>query len=317
MPSGMLCGSGLYESRYSPMNASVKLIETVAPTSVHIRTEVPEGHPSVPILGTERSGSGTVVDTGGLVVTVNYVVLGAETAEVTFLDGRTTCGVVVARDFFTGLAAIEVQGRSGPTARVGSSKEVAAGDDVFIVASASPTNPRINSGAVFDIGPFDAYWEYHLDRGIRTTAMNPGLGGGGLFSVRGDLIAVVALELGEIGRFTLGIPIEDLSATRRVGAASSLGASPTRRAWLGIFCYELHAHVIIGGLLPGSPAERGGLRPGDVILLVDGQKISERAGLYRCLWAHEPEEKIAFRVFREHAIREVQVLAADAEIFFA
>jgi S1-C subfamily serine protease len=62
------------------MNASVKLIELVLPATVALKTEVPEEHPSAQILGTERLGTGVVIDPGGLILTVNYVVRGSYTA---------------------------------------------------------------------------------------------------------------------------------------------------------------------------------------------------------------------------------------------
>ena len=66
---------------------------------------------------------------------------------------------------------------------------------------------RVSNGAVSYIGPFDANWEYVLDRAVMTTAMNPGLGGGPLLDPRGEVLGVVSLNLNEIGRFSLAIPI--------------------------------------------------------------------------------------------------------------
>jgi len=299
------------------MNASVKLIESVVPTSVNIRATVPDSHPSAQLLGTERNGSGTLVDEAGVFLTVNYAVLGAASVEVTLGDGSTLPGQVVAQDFYTGLAAVTIPGRGFTAAAVKSSETVALGEEVFILASAGDAGRRINSGAISGLGPFDAYWEYRLERSIRTTAMNPGFGGGGLFLSTGELIGVVALELGEIGRFTLAVPVEYFLDHRDELLSHGRRTSRPRRAWVGMFCYELRDNVVVGGILPGAPGEHGGLKPGDVILVVDGQRITERRTLYQCLWERQPGDLISFQVFRNRAVQNLSVVAADAEIFFA
>src|SRR5437879_12170571 len=78
----------------------------VLPATVHIRAEIPETHPSSRILGTERMGTGTLIDADGLVLTVNYVVLGAPQVRVTLLDQRAYVAEVVHHDFASGLAQI-------------------------------------------------------------------------------------------------------------------------------------------------------------------------------------------------------------------
>ena len=79
----------------------------------------------------------------------------------------------------------------------------------------------------------------------------------------------------------------------------------------------MREHVVIAGVLPGTPGERGGLRPGDVVVSVDDQPVAERHDLYARLWEHQPGDVIRFQVFRDDAVREVLVESADAEAFFA
>jgi serine protease Do len=90
------------------MNASVKLIELVLPATVALKAVVAEEHPSAQILGSERFGSGVVIDPAGLILTVNYVVLGARSIEVTLLDGTDVEGTVVAQDFASGIAVVDM-----------------------------------------------------------------------------------------------------------------------------------------------------------------------------------------------------------------
>jgi S1-C subfamily serine protease len=299
------------------MNASINLLQSVLPMSVGLRVTVASAHASAQILGTERLGSGTLVDPSGIVLTVNYVVLGADTVEVTLLDGTQVTGHVISQDFFSGLAAVKIPGEGYPSARWTSGAELRTGQELFIVAAAGGSQRRVNTGAISSLDPFDAFWEFHLDRGITTTAMNPGLGGGGLFTNRGELAGVVSLDLNEIGRYTLAVPAEHFFVHRDELLRFGKRVSRPPRAWVGLYCYMLREHVIIAGVLPGTPGERAGLRAGDVVLSIDEVPIGVRADLYQRLWEHKPGELVRFHVFRDNAVVEVPVHTGDAEAFFA
>lgn len=298
------------------MNAAVGLIERVLPAIAHVQAEIPAAHPSARILGTERMGSGTVVDGGGFVLTVNYVVLGAERVKVTLLDRRTYVGEVVRHDFVSGLALVRIPEQGLPYLTPASTRDLAVGQEAFIVASVGEGAARLANGAISYLGPFDANWEYVLDRAIMTTAMNPGLGGGPLVDTRGQVVGVVSLNLNEIGRFSLAIPadyyLEDQDAF-----VSGRARPQATRAWLGIFCYAVKDHVVIAGLLSGGPGESAGLRAGDVILSIDGQDVSDRRSLYRLLWTHRPGEQVVLRIIRGKELRTITVASGDAEEFFA
>jgi len=299
------------------MNASLKLLQSVLPTSVGLRVKISSAHPSAQILGTDRMGTGTLIDPSGIVLTVNYVALGAETIEVTLLDETRLNGHVIAQDFFGGLAAIKIPGDGYPAARWASTQGLRTGQEMFIIASAGGSQRRVNSGAISSLDAFDAFWEFHLERGIMTTAMNPGLGGGGMFTNMGDLVGVVSLDLNEVGRYTLGIPTEVFFTHREELLRYGKRVSRPPRAWIGFYCYMLREHVVIAGVLPGTPGERGGLRAGDVVLSVDDVAIGLRCDLYNRLWEHKPGEIIRFHVFRDNAVVEVSVEGADVEQFFA
>jgi S1-C subfamily serine protease len=299
------------------MNASLNLLQSVLPTSVGLHAKIPDAHPSAQILGSDRMGSGTLVDPSGIVLTFNYVALGAETIEVTLLDETRLDGHVIAQDFFTGLAAIKIPGEGYPAATWAGAEGLRTGQEVFIVAAAGGSQRRVNNGAISSLDPFDAFWEFHIDCAITTTATNPGLGGGGLFTQRGELAGIVSLDLREVGRFTLAIPAEYFFAHRSELLQYGKRVSRPSRAWVGLYCYMLREHVVIAGVLPGTPSERAGLRPGDVIVSVDGQPISFRHELYTRLWAHRPGEAVRFQVFRDSSVIEVEVQSTDAETFFA
>ncbi len=298
------------------MNAAVGLIERVLPATVHIETRIPEAHPSTRILGSERMGSGTIVDAGGLVLTVNYVVLGAEQAKVTILDQPSYVADVVRTDFVSGLALVRIPEERLTALPLRRTTDLTLGEECFVVASVGEGAARLANGAISYLGPFDANWEYVLDRALMTTAMNPGLGGGPLCDTQGRVLGVVSLNLNEIGRFALAVP-SDYYLDARDTLLDGRRPSAATRAWLGLFCYAVKDHVVIAGLLPGGPGEQAGLKAGDVVLAVDGQDVGDRRSLYRLLWTHRPGEPVALKIFRGRETQTITVASGDVEKFFS
>jgi S1-C subfamily serine protease len=298
------------------VNASVHLLGRVLPALVHVKATIPEHHPSARLLGTERMGSGTLIDPSGLVLTVNYVVLGASEVTVTLLDQQEYTGHVVKHDFRSGLGLVRIAATGLPALPLRSSKDLQLGEDVFLVASIGGGQARLSNGNVSYIGPFDANWEYVVDRGLMTTAMNPGLGGGPLLNPLGQVLGVVSLNLNEIGRFSFVVPSDYYLDAREdflAGGTTGMG----RRAWLGVFCYALNNHVVVAGTLPGGPGERAGLRAGDVILGIDDREVPDRASLYRYMGTRQPGEPVSLRIFRGNEAHTVTIDAGDVVAFFA
>ena len=299
------------------MNASVRLLEETLPATVHLRVAVPEGHPSAAVLGAERAGTGTLVDTGGLILTVNYVVLGANGITVTLFDGRELAAELVAQDYYSGVALVAMTGGAFPALPVRSLPEAAVGDDVFILASVGESARRASSGGISSVAPFDANWEYTLDRAIYSTAMNPGLGGGPLVDTLGRVVGVVSLNLNEIGRFALAVPIEHYRDWRGELLQYGRRASRPSRAWLGIFSAVVRRHVIVAGVLPGAPAAEAGLAQGDVVLAVDDAEVTSRRDFYDRLWSRRAGERVQLQVYRNTATLTLTVVSGDVEDFFA
>ena len=298
------------------MDASVELVKHIRPTVVHIHTEVPAEHPSARILGEERFGSGTVIDPSGLILTVNYVVMGGENIQVSFTQGRRTKAEIVAQDFDVGLALLKVKRQGLQAAEAGPSEDIECGAPVFVLASTQPQERRVSGGLVTYVGEFEAYWEYLLDRGIVSSAFNPGFGGGGLFTLAGRVIGVVSLNLNEVARNSLAIPIEHYSANQEEFLRYGRVVSRPKRAWLGLFAYSLEDGVVVAGLVPDGPAARAGLNEGDLIVSVNQEEVSSRKGLYLSLWRHGPGEKIQLEVMRDRRVKRMAILSADRADFY-
>ncbi len=298
------------------MDASVEFAKHLLQTVVNLHAGVPRSHPSARILGTERMGSGVVVDPGGLILTVNYVVMGASTVEAAFLKGRRVKAEVVGQDFETGLAVVRVKRQGLVAAPLATTTELDRGEPVVAVASTAPQERRVGGGVITYLGEFEAYWEYLLERGIVSSAQNPGFGGGGLFSMTGTLLGVLSLNLNEIARCSLAIPIEFYREHESELLRYGRVVSRPRRAWLGVFAHAIEEGVVVAGIVPEGPGARGGLQEGDVILSLDAQEVGSRKDLYLSLWRHEPGERLTLEVLRDKKSRRVEVTTGDRAEFF-
>ena len=298
------------------MDAPIGLARSLLAVTAHVNARIPQSHSSAEILGTERMGSAVVVDPRGLVLTVNYVVMGARRLRITLSDGRRASAEIAAQDFESGLALLRVQADALPVAPLGSSETLDRGAPVFAIGSVGPRERRVASGIVTDLGPFDAYCEYLLDRGIVSTATNPGFGGGPLFDMRGSVVGIVSLNLNEIGRQSLAIPIECYTEHRAEFLRFGRVVSRPRRAWIGVFPHPVQEGLVVAGLVPKGPGDRGGLREGDVILRVDDEEVETRPALYAALWRHRPGERVVLDVVRENRLHRVEVIGEDRAEFY-
>ncbi|HSE06080.1 MAG TPA: S1C family serine protease, partial [Methylomirabilota bacterium] len=274
------------------MDASVELVKHLLPSVVHVHAEVPSNHPSTRILGDERMGSGTVVDAAGLILTVNYVVMGAETLQVTLGRGRALRAEIVAQDFEIGLALLRVKRQGLQAVPIVDSDSLTRGEPVFALGSTGPRERRVGGGLVTYLGEFEAYWEYLLERGIVSSAANPGFGGGPLFTLKGQMVGVVSLNLNEIARSSLAIPSEYYRRNQQELIRFGRVVSRPQRAWLGVFAHALEEGVVVAGLVPNGPGARSGIQEGDVIVSLDAQEVPTRKELYLSLWKHAPGEKM-------------------------
>jgi S1-C subfamily serine protease len=297
------------------MDAPIEFVKRLLPSVVNIHATVPRQHPSTRILGDERMGSGLAVDAAGLVLTVNYVVMGASVVDVAPLKGRRMRAEVVAQDFEVGLALLRVKRQGLPAASL-AAQPPERGDAVVAIASSGVHEVRVSGGIVTYLGEFEAYWEYLLDRGIVSTAPNPGFGGGGLFTLTGRAVGVLYLNLNEVARSSLAIPVDCYRDHADELMRHGRVVSRPRRAWLGVFAHALDEGVIIAGIVPGGPGDKGGLREGDVIVSLNGQEMSTRRELYMSLWRHEPGERLTLEVMRDNAVKRLELTGGDRAEFF-
>ena len=299
------------------MDAHPSLLHRVANATVTVLAEVSTSHPSAPILGTQRIGSGTVVASDGVIVTVNYVVLGAGPVTIIDIDGRQHEGRVVAQDFASGLAVIRSTAAGLPVIKAGTSADVEIGDDVMTVASVGGSERRSAWGAVTSREAFDANWEYRLEQALWATGISPGPSGGPLCDSRGRMVGIVSMNMGSLARSLLAVPSENYYA--HADELLTHGQRVTRppRAWVGLFCSMSVEGTKIIHLVAEGPGEVAGLRVDDVIVRADGVQVSSHGDLYARIWEHKPGEQLELYVYRSGQLLTINVEGGDAQEFFA
>jgi S1-C subfamily serine protease len=293
------------------LNGHIGLIHSILPATVDLNVTIPESHPSARNLGSERVGSGTIVDSDGYILTVHYVTIGASSITVTLPDGEQYPAQVAAQDQESGLSLVKIPERNLPCLKLAEPDSVAPGQPVIMIASSGQASRRVMGGYVSSLEGYDGQWEYMIEKSIRVTAFNPGFGGGTLANFRGELAGVVSLNLNEVGKFSLAIPIEYYRTYEQELKQYGQIRSRPQRPWVGFYPQAMAGHVIVGGIVPNGPAAKSGLQQGDIILSVDKKDVRTRQELYREMWRKRPGEKISLRILRDDQSFELAVVGGN------
>src|SRR5690349_9626870 len=282
---------------------------------VLVRAEVPEDAFTAQILGTERVGNGVVIRDDGLVLTIGYLIAEAQTLWLTTNRGAAVPAHALAYDQATGFGLVLPLAPLGvrPLER-GSAAGVATGSGVFVIGHGG----RVHSlkAKIVAKREFAGYWEYVLDEALFTAPAHPQWGGAALLGEDGKLLAVGSLLVQEaVGGKTVDgnmfVPIDLLEPI--LADLTALGR-PARapRPWLGLYATELEGHLVVGGLAPGGPAERAGIRLGDVLAEVAGERVAGLASFFRKVWSLGPAgTMIQLTLSRQGALSRLELRSAD------
>jgi serine protease Do len=321
---------------YDPRVSLAPLVEKVAPAVVNIRTKAqvprpggipgPEslfewffgprgpGHPRpLPRPRPEQAplrrsmGSGFIIDAEGLVVTNRHVVAKADEIEVQLADDRTFDAEMVGSDERTDLALLKLkEARNLPTVVFGDSSALKVGDHVVAIGNPFGLDHTVTSGIVsakervIGAGPYDDF--------IQTDAsINPGNSGGPLFNLRGEVVGINTAITPQGQGIGFAIP-SDLAR----GLIDSLRREgKVVRGWLGItfqplndelakaFGVKSKSGAVVANVGPGSPADKGGMKAGDIIVEVNGVKLKTARQLPTLVAGLVPGKTAPVTVLRE------------------
>jgi S1-C subfamily serine protease len=287
-------------------------VEELVSAVVRVKTHItPEGR-TVQGLGREREGSGIVIDSAGLVLTIGYLMVEAYAAEVVDNNGRTVPADVVGYDHESGfglLRAIEPL-KLKPMA-LGKSAEIKEGDPVLIASFGGAA--MVGGAYVVAKREFAGSWEYMLEEALFTAPPHPAWSGAALINREGKLVGVGSLIVGEAvsgsdkAPGNMFVPIDLL--TPILGDLISAGRKTgPGRPWLGLSTDELRGRLFVSRVTPEGPAEKAGIKRGDVVVGVNGEKPKNLADFYRKVWAQgSAGASIALDVLQDSQVKRLDV----------
>jgi S1-C subfamily serine protease len=290
--------------------------DNILKTIVKIKADIPKDAATAQILGTERQGNGVIIDKRGHILTIGYLILEAETIEVTKSNGDQVKADFVAYDYQTGFGIIRAaEPLLIAPLKLGQSIRLKTGDPVLI-AGFGGTEAVLGSRVV-SRKEFAGYWEYLLENAIYTSPPYPNYGGAALIDRDGQLLGIgsifTRINIDGLGVIpcNMSVPI-DLLKPILTDLINTGRSSAPPQPWLGINADEVHGRVFIIRVTPQGPAAKAGIKAGDVVVAVNQTPVNGLAQFLRQVWASGPAGvKITLSILQETQLREISVPTAD------
>ena len=279
------------------------------------------GEPNDP--GAERSinlGSGVIVSDKGYILTNSHVVESADEIEIALADSRRTRAKVVGTDPETDLAVLKVELPRLPAITFGQSDRARVGDIVLAIGNPFGVGQTVTLGIISALG--------RSQLGINTfenfiqtdAAINPGNSGGALVDAQGNLIGInTAIYSRTPGGASLGIGFAIPVSTARHVMEQIIRQGSVTRGWIGVGVQDMTREfaesfnlpevrgALISQVLGGSPADHAGVKPGDILVAVDGKGVKDSASVLNIIAALQPGAHTALKIIRNRQQSELQV----------
>lgn len=315
MPSLITASWAAWGAANLPARAELAA-DDLAGAIVKLGIRVPPTARTAGTLGTEREGSGVLIDDAGHILTIGYLLLEAQSILVVTADGRVLPATVAGFDHATGFGLVRAtQSLDHPPVEFGDSGAAQEMNTVTVAAHAGAGG--WSHACIVGRRAFTGWWEYALDEAIFTAPARDQHSGAALFDREGRLIGIGSLWVGDASNAGAAFPGNMFVPTNLLSPIlADLKKHGRRRGaprpWLGLYSEEVRQHVVVTQVLGDSPAERGGIARGDVILAVGGQAIGTQAEFYQALWAcGAAGTRITLQIWREKAVREIEVESID------
>jgi len=301
------------------------VIAKVRPSVVAINTTVP----AISIFGgtfdQEGAGSGWIIDSNGLIVTNNHVVQGANSMSVTLEDGRNFRAETVRTDSVSDLAVLKINAPDLPPGlKVGDSSNLRVGEWVIAIGNALGQGIIATNGIVSALGVSVSTdtSETLYDLIQTNAAINFGNSGGPLINTAGEVIGINSIKVAQVGVEGMSYAISSHLAMPIINELITNGY--VTRPWLGVGLYAVNETVelryklavsegiLITQIVSGAPADKAGIKTGDVITAIDGKSVDTVDELIRTVRSHNVGESIKVNYWRGSEQRTTNIILGQA-----
>jgi serine protease DegQ len=256
-------------------------------------------------------GSGVIVSGEGYILTNFHVVEGADQIEVGLADGRKAKARVVGTDPETDLAVIRISERNLPVMVLGQPDEARVGDVVLAIGNPFGVGQTVTMGIISAVGRNNLHIN-HFENFIQTdAAINFGNSGGALVDIHGNLLGINSAIYSQTGG-SIGIGFAIPVSTARNVLESIIKSGQVVRGWIGIESQDItpelaasfglgrESGAIIAGVVRNGPADRAGVRPGDILLAVEGKSIKNTGEMLNLIAQLAPGAKARLTLMRQN-----------------
>jgi S1-C subfamily serine protease len=287
---------------------------------VKVRATVPKDARTAETLGTEREGNGVVIDSNGHILTIGYLVVEAETIQIIGPEEKSVSAAFVGYDHDTGFGLLRAEKPLDVAPlKLGKSSELKEGEPVMVAGYGGAEAAQ--AARVISRKEFAGYWEYLLENAIYTAPAYVNFGGAALIDREGQLLGIGSLLSQLVFPGVASIPCNvfvpiDLLDTILADLKTAGHSRKPQRPWLGINTEEAHGRIFITKVTAGGPAEKAGLKPGDIVLAVNKEVVSGLADFYRKVWAlGKAGVEVRLSVLQGIQVQEVGVHSIDRHDF--
>jgi len=295
--------------------------EAVLNSIVKIKSAVPQEARTAGILGTTREGNGVLIDPDGHILTIGYLVLEAKRIEVVNQKGKTCEATFIGYDHQTGFGIVRSNENLGvEPMKIGHSASLKQGDPLLVAGHGG--TDAVQGVRVISRGEFTGYWEYLLENAIFTAPPYSSYGGAALIGPQGKLLGIGSIftqkPIAGLGIIpcNMFVPIDLLQPILDDLIRRGRPGTPPQ-PWLGLSVEETHGRVIVIGVTSGGPAEKAGLKTGDIILTVNKNPVAGLSDFYRKVWSlGKAGIEVPLSLLKDVRIQEVVVHSEDRYRYF-